>query len=287
MPVKDCFVIMPFSDSKTNTESKWTEIFTDLFKPAWTDLGLNCDRANVPRGSITRDIIEKLFSASVVFADLTDSNPNVMYELGVRHTFHKPTIMVQAKGSEIPFGVKAYKVHEYENTPTGLKNMKQLVKMEVEDIERYPNRSDNPVWDSLSTSNFIMEHYRNTEAVEKLKVIKEELNGNITACSAFIGQLGQHEEEEFDPASQDFFSRIRSDALRHLKITRYVTFSSEDWAVLNQADEFYRWCHSTSRNMMGLALDDTDKQRIDREQHVLGNAMSLLDRRILELEEKG
>ena len=180
--------------------------------------------------------------------------------------------------------------------------MKELVKTAVEDIERYPSKSDNPVWDFLNTSTFIMEHYRNTEATEKLKAIKEELNGNLKAFSAFIeriavikfprmrndfGAIGQHEEEELETTSQEFFSTIRSDALRHLKITRYVPFSPGDWEVLNQADDFYRWCHFISYNMMGLTLEDKDEQRIVRDQHVLVNAISIVDRRILELEDKG
>ena len=62
----------------------------------------------MPRGSITKDIIEKLFSASMVFADITDFNPNVMYELGVRHSFKKPSSIVieSRKSRNIPFDVR-------------------------------------------------------------------------------------------------------------------------------------------------------------------------------------
>jgi hypothetical protein len=113
MELKDCFVIMPFSTSVSHTEEKWTEIFENFFKPAWNAFNIDCYRTKVPRGSITKDIIEKLYSASIVFADLTDSNPNVMYELGVRHTFKKPSVMVKARGSQIPFDVNVYNVFEY------------------------------------------------------------------------------------------------------------------------------------------------------------------------------
>jgi len=127
MEVKDCFVIMPFSRSKSHTEEKWTEIFDDFFKSAWNEFNIDCYRTNVPRGSITKDIIEKLYSASIVFADLTDSNPNVMYELGLRHTFKKPSVMVKAKRSKIPFDVNDYTVFEYEYTPKGLKKLKEHI----------------------------------------------------------------------------------------------------------------------------------------------------------------
>jgi hypothetical protein len=54
-------------------------------------------------GSITEDIIRLLDEADLVIADLTGRNPNVVYELGVRHTINKPTIQTTDKGQDLPF----------------------------------------------------------------------------------------------------------------------------------------------------------------------------------------
>ena len=39
-------------------------------------------------------VIEPIYKADVVIADLTGLNPNVMYELGIAHTFNKRTIVI-------------------------------------------------------------------------------------------------------------------------------------------------------------------------------------------------
>ena len=47
-------------------------------------------------------------TAPIVVVDLTDSNPNVYWELGVRQSFKHGTITIAEKGTELPFdlGVK-------------------------------------------------------------------------------------------------------------------------------------------------------------------------------------
>lgn len=115
---------------------EWEDIFTNLFKPAWGKFGIECCRANIKRGFITKDIIERLYSFSIVFADLTDSNPNVMYELGVRHPFKRSSIMVKQKHSVIPFDVNDYNVFEYENTTQGLQNLQFHIQNVLEDIKK-------------------------------------------------------------------------------------------------------------------------------------------------------
>jgi predicted nucleotide-binding protein len=54
------------------------------------------------------DIVEHLANAEVVIAVLTELRPNVMYELGVRHTLKRKTIMLVEKDSEIPSDLNAF-----------------------------------------------------------------------------------------------------------------------------------------------------------------------------------
>ena len=82
-----CFVIMPFQDeffwSVWNVKIELSE------KYEFTNAG---DEGN--QQNILRDIIEPIYKADVVIADLTGLNPNVMYELGIAHTFNKKTIII-------------------------------------------------------------------------------------------------------------------------------------------------------------------------------------------------
>lgn len=55
---------------------------------------------------ISRQIIERLINADVVVADLSGHNPNVFYELAMRHAFTKPSILLYDPALPLPFDVK-------------------------------------------------------------------------------------------------------------------------------------------------------------------------------------
>lgn len=303
MELKDCFVIMPFSASVTHTEEEWTEIFEDLFAPIWSEFNVKCHRANISRGSITRDIIEKLYTASVVFADLTDSNPNVMYELGVRHAFRKPSIMVKQKGTTIPFDVNDYNVFEYKNTSTGLKNLKDHIKNAIDDIEQYPNRSDNPVGDFLHASDFIINFTKNVENIEKLEAIKEEFENNLKSCDNFLDEINgiklpkdtrdvvnhnfsDEDDTKMTISLEKFFPSLQFDALKHWIITRYVNFPDQYKKILIEIYSLYIWCSFYSNNLFFQVLVETEKQKITELKKLLPKGISIINERIAELEVK-
>ncbi|MBN1761984.1 MAG: hypothetical protein JW878_02730 [Methanomicrobia archaeon] len=300
MDLKDCFVIMPFSTTASHTEDEWTAIFEELFKPAWTEFVVDCYRIKVPRGSITKSIIEKLYGASMVFADLTDSNPNVMYELGVRHTFRKPSIMVKEHNSTIPFDVSDYAIFEYEKTPEGLADLKDHIRAVIQNIEQFPNKCDNPVWDFLQVSEFIVDYHWNKETIRKLEAIKEELESNLEKCDGLLDELKNIKilgTPNYNPtddvnrvrlerAMECFFPTIRSDAITHLKVTRYVNFPKDDWIAFDKIDNFYKWCQFFSSNLGTYELDEAEKEIIKKKRRLLREGLKIIDNRISELESK-
>jgi predicted nucleotide-binding protein len=65
---------------------------------------LRADQINVP-GPITGQIVRLLLESDLVVADISSLNPNVMYELGIRHAARRPVIQLIAKGESIPFDI--------------------------------------------------------------------------------------------------------------------------------------------------------------------------------------
>lgn len=112
---KKCFVIMPFSTTKSCSENRWAQIFDYIIKPAVEDSGLGyvCERSSADRQNLIKGILEALNEANVVIADLTDSNPNVFYELGIRHTLANRTILIAQGKKHIPFDLTPYPVAFY------------------------------------------------------------------------------------------------------------------------------------------------------------------------------
>ena len=112
-----CYVIMPFSSTKTLNEEGWHRVFTQIFKPTLELLGFECIRSEVKTGSILQHIVTNLHGAFVVLADLTDNRPNVLYELGIAHAITHRVIMVSQKIDESPSDLKPYGIISYTRSP--------------------------------------------------------------------------------------------------------------------------------------------------------------------------
>ncbi len=84
-------------------------------------------------------------------ADLTAGNPNVFFELGIRHAFRKSgTIHIVNAAQDLPFDVSHYRAIKY--SPTELAEIPEAIKSIEEAIKKrelQPDRPDNPVHDAL------------------------------------------------------------------------------------------------------------------------------------------
>jgi len=151
-----CYVIMPFSKTESCTARQWTRIFDNLIKPAVEEAGrgYECRRSEATRGNIIKAIVRSLEEAHVVIADLTDQNPNVFYELGVRHALSDRTVLLAQKMDAIPFDLRPYATHVYNwKTENGRKSFRRKLRKLLSEIDSEPERSDNPVSDFLTGRN--------------------------------------------------------------------------------------------------------------------------------------
>jgi hypothetical protein len=114
-----CFVDMPFGqkpDLASGTTVDFDQIFASGIKPAIESVGLEVVRGDQERtgGIIHVPMFGRLLLSDFVVADLTLSNPNVFYELGIRHTA-KPftTVPIFASIHAIPFDVALVRAIPY------------------------------------------------------------------------------------------------------------------------------------------------------------------------------
>lgn len=114
---KVCFVIMPFSErDDEHLDGFFSEVLRSLFTPAVTSAGFAIRTAH-RKGSdvIQATIVKELLQADLVLADLTEHNPNVLFELGMRMHADKPVVLVKAKGTGRIFDVdNMLRVEEYD-----------------------------------------------------------------------------------------------------------------------------------------------------------------------------
>src|SRR3712207_8241538 len=96
---RTCFVVMGFG-TKTDYPNKRVldldKSYQNLIKPAVEAAGLKCIRADEIKHSGVIDVpmYEQLLKADVVVADLSTSNSNAFYELGVRHALRQYTTII-------------------------------------------------------------------------------------------------------------------------------------------------------------------------------------------------
>jgi hypothetical protein len=60
-----------------------------------------------PVGRITDNIVHHLLHSDIIIADVTGRNPNVFYEVGIAHAFHRPIILIIDDAKNIPFDTHA------------------------------------------------------------------------------------------------------------------------------------------------------------------------------------
>ncbi|MBN8691777.1 MAG: hypothetical protein J0L69_01210 [Bacteroidetes bacterium] len=124
MEKKTCFIIMPFTKVKATNldldEKTLTYIYENMIYKAVSDFKLKnrkvfneISRYNSKIGSIISGITRNLNESDLVIADLTGLNPNVMYELGVRHTLKRGTIIITQDITSIPSDLRDYMCVEY------------------------------------------------------------------------------------------------------------------------------------------------------------------------------
>jgi hypothetical protein len=113
------FVIIPFGE-KTERYSRgfFEEVLTNLITPAAIDAGFRVETARREGSDVTHStIVNDLLAADLVIADLTEHNPNVLFELGLRMAFEKPTALIRARGTLPIFDVdNLLRVYDYDPT---------------------------------------------------------------------------------------------------------------------------------------------------------------------------
>ncbi len=104
-----CFAIMPFG-KKEDAGGRLIDfdaVYREIISPAIGDAGLEAVRADdeMSPGVIHNAMFERLVLSEYAIADLTIFNPNVYYELGVRHAVRPQSTVLMSAGERLPFDV--------------------------------------------------------------------------------------------------------------------------------------------------------------------------------------
>jgi len=234
-----CFVIMPFSKTRDeHTEDYWTKHFENFLKPLIEENPeVEARRSEPLRGDILTQIITALVVSRVVVADLTDHNPNVYWELGVRQSFKHGTITIAEAGMQFPFdtGTEAI-LSYYPKNHLKMSEFRKNFKQAVRDCLANPDRPDSHVLETLSGRGTLFEIFRRDEAMRRLSAVLWECKTNSDLLKMVLERAKANQEH---PESRIIVTmRFKKMATELLVTNRYI---DKDDSFFHLADDCLTW----------------------------------------------
>lgn len=135
----NCFIIGPIGDKFAPVGSPGREIYEEaldvyenVIVPACELNDLEPVRADqiAVAGEITEQVVRHLLEDPLVIADVSGGNPNVMYELGIRHATGRPTIHL-GEYAQLPFDISVYRTILFSRSERGLVDARKKLESAV------------------------------------------------------------------------------------------------------------------------------------------------------------
>lgn len=147
-----CFYISPIGVDLSEHRAHADLFLGSIVEPALEEFGLQVVRADKigKAGMITAQIIDYVLKAKLVIADLSYHNPNVFYELCLRHVCRLPTVQIIRKADKIPFDLEQFRTIQVDTTDIytmvpNLQTYKAEIATQVRMALKDPDSADNPI----------------------------------------------------------------------------------------------------------------------------------------------
>lgn len=200
-----CFIVTPIGADNSPTRRSADGLIKAVIKPTLCELGFEVFVAHeiAAAGSITRQVIEHVLYDELVIANLTELNPNVMYELAVRHCVGLPTIVLAEFGTKLPFDISDERTLFFNNDMHGSVELQPRLIDAVASVmaELEP---DNPV-------------YRVSQAKVMREVIQKDdaLNFLLKKLDYIEGGINEIRQQKVNPQDLTIFKyyiRVKADS---------------------------------------------------------------------------
>lgn len=145
-----CFIITPIGEPNSKIRRHIDGVIKASIIPALSDdYEMVIPHELYDPTTITSQIYQYLNESKLVIANLTELNPNVMYELAIRFCIGKPVIIIAEEGTKLPFDVKDQRTLFYINDSQGTIDLKDNIAKAVEAID-FDGKPSSPIFDTLN-----------------------------------------------------------------------------------------------------------------------------------------
>lgn len=158
---KSCFIITPIDNPDSEMFRHISGVIKSVVRPVLCkNFGFGevsaAHEIDSP-GSINNQVINRIIGDDLVIANLTGNNPNVMYELCLRHATAKPVIHICENGTNLPFDLKAERTIFYRNDMLGTEELKDRLISIISGIDYEKEYKDNPIYTAVSIDKILKE----------------------------------------------------------------------------------------------------------------------------------
>lgn len=151
---KKCFIITPIGNDNSEIFRKAKGVIDSVIKPVLQRNGFDDIKPAyeiMDSGMIGNQIINRIVNDDLVVTNLTGNNPNVMYELAVRHASAKPIIHICEIGTNLPFDIKDSRTIFYTDDMLGVQELQSNFESFVKNIDYSKDYMDNPIYSGIKT----------------------------------------------------------------------------------------------------------------------------------------
>jgi hypothetical protein len=198
---KQIFIACPIGSEDSEIRKRSNKLLEYIIKPVAEEL--DCEVIRVDKvgtsGRITTQITRFLIESDIVIVDLTELNPNVMYEFGLRYGSGKSFILMAKKGERLPFDIADLRTIFYEFDIEEAESSKSYLKQQIAMILEGKGSVIEEFLVDRNLSPNVNQFVDNSELLKILIDSHSNLMGKIEENSQLIIQLAQiilREKEE-------------------------------------------------------------------------------------------
>jgi hypothetical protein len=220
-----CFIISPIGVKSSPTRKKADDLLNFVIVPVLENLNnefdlqpIRADDISTP-GMITTQIINHILDDDLVIADLSDHNPNVFYELALRHAFRKPVIQLIEDGQNLPFDVMGMRTIPYKLELEWVTSVQNKLKEAIRESLSKDAQIESPVTIAAKLEKLI-DNNNNNAFITLINNISEKLDGmQKLVCKA------EDYKETVPPLVQDKIEGILSSYSNEIDLLKSVKCS--------------------------------------------------------------
>ncbi len=201
---KKCFVISVIGDKGSEERRHADLLFDHIIKPVAEQAGYDTVKRGDhfdETGMITAQVVEAILNDDMVVADLTYDNPNVYYELAIRHQTGKPIVQMMKEGVKLPFDLAHVRTLTFGMDLDEAEEAKKELSQKIEVAEKDTQVVKNPITQAREINALKLSPLDQAETLSSILETQNAILSGVNALSRKLsGDVDSRRPVKLDPS---------------------------------------------------------------------------------------